>query len=207
MAPLGRGGLNFGWPCFEGTLPFDATATCVDPVAPIWEQAHDDGSCSVIGGVVIRDPRLPTLAGRFLFGDYCTGLLSSSRSGASGAPPVTAERLDLAVPELSSFGVDGLARVYAMSTDGEGLPPRPGRRSESPVAQPRDRPQPHPDRRQQHVERADRNDQRREPDHPVAQRNPPLLGEVTADTDGEAAVLAVRARSCVAGARADRRRA
>lgn len=119
VAPLGRGGLNFGWPCFEGTLPFDASATCVDPVAPIWEKPHSDGSCSVIGGVVIHDPRLPTLAGRFIFGDYCNGLLSQFPVGSIGAPPVTAEQLDLTVPNLSSFGVDGLARVYAMSTEGK----------------------------------------------------------------------------------------
>jgi glucose/arabinose dehydrogenase len=117
-APVGRGGLNFGWPCFEGTLPFDASATCVNPVPPIWEHAHDDSSCSVIGGVVIHDPRLPTLAGRFIFGDYCTGLLSQFPVTALNAPPVKAERLDLTIPALSSFGVDGLDRVYGMSTAG-----------------------------------------------------------------------------------------
>jgi glucose/arabinose dehydrogenase len=117
-APLGRGGFNFGWPCFEGTLLFNASATCVDPVPPIWEQAHDDNSCSVIGGVVIHDPRLPTLAGRFIFGDYCTGLLSQFPVTALNTPPVKAERLDLTIPALSSFGVDGLDRVYGMSTAG-----------------------------------------------------------------------------------------
>ena len=112
-------GLNFGWPCFEGTAPFDATVTCLDPVAPIWEQAHDDGSCSLIGGVV--DPR-PAAA------DASPGATSSATSapGCSPAPgrkhlpaPIAAERLDLAVPELSSFGVDGAARVYATSTNGK----------------------------------------------------------------------------------------
>ena len=118
VAPLSRPGLNFGWPCFEGTAPFDATVTCLDPVAPVWEQAHDDGSCSLIGGVVVRDPLLPTLAGRYLFGDFCTGLLSTLPVAKLPAS-IVAEPLALTVPELSSFGVDGRSRVYATSTNGK----------------------------------------------------------------------------------------
>ncbi len=34
LAARGRPGLNFGWPCYEGTLGFDATATCDLTVAP-----------------------------------------------------------------------------------------------------------------------------------------------------------------------------
>jgi glucose/arabinose dehydrogenase len=111
-----QGGLNFGWPCFQGSVPFDATRHCDAPVAPVYEYDHGGGRCTVIGGLVVRDPRLPSLAGRYLFGDYCDGKIH----GALIADGKTADvsDLDLTVPGLSSFGVDGRGRVYVTSTDG-----------------------------------------------------------------------------------------
>jgi hypothetical protein len=64
-----KGGLNFGWPCFEGTVAGPTSQTCADPVGPIYDYDHGGGRCAVIGGVVVRDPRLPSLAGHYLFGD------------------------------------------------------------------------------------------------------------------------------------------
>ena len=118
-APLASGGRNFGWPCFEGTHPFDTTATCTDTTPPIWDQLHDDGTCSVIAGVVVRDPRLTGLAGQLVFGDFCTGELSMLTPGKPVLQPAPIRKLDLRVPETSSFGVDGLGRVYVMSTEGD----------------------------------------------------------------------------------------
>ena len=118
-APLKPGGLNFGWPCFEGTHPYDLQATCTGATPPIWDQLHDDGTCSVIAGVVVRDPRLPSLAGQFLHGDFCTGELATLIVSGSLSKPAPARQLDLRVPEISSFGVDGLDRVYVLSTEGD----------------------------------------------------------------------------------------
>jgi hypothetical protein len=116
LVPAGRSGLNFGWPCLEGTLPFDASATCVDPVAPVWESDRSDGGCSVILGVVARDPRLPALTGRLLYGDFCTGRLAALTVPADR---VTADDdLGLVAPRLSSFGTDGLGRVHLTTIDG-----------------------------------------------------------------------------------------
>jgi hypothetical protein len=39
------------------------------PGRPIYDYDHGGGRCTVIGGVVVRDPRLPSLAGHYLFGD------------------------------------------------------------------------------------------------------------------------------------------
>ena len=110
------GGLDFGWPCFQGSAPFDATEACDRPVAPAYEYDHGGGRCTVIGGVVVRDPRLPGLAGRYLFGDYCDGKIESMRIVDGKATDVQA--LGPQVPSLSSFGVDGLGRVYVTATDG-----------------------------------------------------------------------------------------
>jgi glucose/arabinose dehydrogenase len=111
-----KGGLDFGWPCFQGADPFDATETCADPVAPVYQYDHGGGRCTVIGGVVVRDPRLPGMAGRYLFADYCDGKIMSTLVADGKATDL--HELGLQVAALSSFGVDGVGRVYVTSTDG-----------------------------------------------------------------------------------------
>jgi hypothetical protein len=113
----GQSGLNFGWPCFEGTLPFDTAATCDAAVAPLLDYPRANGNCAVVGGVVAHDPRLPELAGRFLHGDFCSGKVAAIEVD-DGGRLVDSDELEVNVPQLSSFGVDGSARVYVTSTDG-----------------------------------------------------------------------------------------
>ncbi len=118
-------GLNFGWPCFEGTLVFDSTTSCSNPVPPVLEFPRANGVCAIIAGVVARDPRIPALAGRFLYGDLCSGKITAV---AIEAGHVTAtDDLGLVVPALTSFGVDGVGRVYATSAEGDvfRLDPKP----------------------------------------------------------------------------------
>ena len=117
VIPAGTSGQNFGWPCFEGTLPLDGTVRCDNPTAPILELGHGAGECSIIAGVVVRDPRLPSLAGRFLFGDFCTGAIEADE--IQGGQIVDRDALGLIVPQLSSFGTDGAGRVYVTSTTGQ----------------------------------------------------------------------------------------
>lgn len=117
LVPLDEPGANLGWPCFEGALQFDATATCDRPVPPLLDYSRSDDVCAVIGGVVARDPRMPALAGRYLFGDFCSGKITvleveSEQVKASGD-------LGVVVPELTSFGVDAAQRIYVMSLRGD----------------------------------------------------------------------------------------
>lgn len=114
--PAGTSGQNFGWPCLEGTKPYDRTEQCASPVPPILENDHAAGVCSIIAGVVVHDPRLPGLADRLLIGDYCTGEIEALR--IDGGRVVDRGKLGLTAPAMSSFGVDGQDRVYVTSTDG-----------------------------------------------------------------------------------------
>ena len=116
-APKGQAlGRNYGWSCFEGRRRFDESRNCENATPPVLEYGRDGGECSVTGGVVSRDPAVPDLAGRYVYGDYCAGRLRSFKIEGGRA---TGDRaLGLNVAELSSFGEDARGRVYATSLNG-----------------------------------------------------------------------------------------
>ena len=72
--------------------------------------------CSVTGGYVVRDPELPALRGRYLYGDFCAGQLRSFVPAKGAARDDKAVGVE--VSNLSSFGEDGKGRIYATSLDG-----------------------------------------------------------------------------------------
>jgi len=120
FAPAGAAGLNYGWNCFEGAAPFaGAPAGCTAPehVPPAFEysSASSETRCSITGGYVVRDASL-AIAGRYVYGDFCTGALRTVALGAGGASGDRA--LNLIVPAISSFGEDAAGRVYAVSLGG-----------------------------------------------------------------------------------------
>ena len=127
VVPPGTSGQNFGWPCFEGTVQLDAPpVSCDGPVPPLLDFPRTDGVCAVIGGVVARDARISALAGRYLYGDLCTGRITAV--GVDGVRVVQVDVLsNVVVRGLSSFGVDGHGRIYATSAAGSvfRLDPRP----------------------------------------------------------------------------------
>jgi glucose/arabinose dehydrogenase len=108
-------GANFGWSAFEGDAMMNPDQSAPGHVRPVLVYSLD-GGCSVTGGYVVRDPSLPSLLGRYLYGDFCESELRSfvpARGEARGD-----RELGLTVPQLSSFGVDNAGHVYAASLDG-----------------------------------------------------------------------------------------
>jgi uncharacterized repeat protein (TIGR03806 family) len=118
-------GGNYGWPCKEGfhdhILPPDprcpSNANLVDPVI---EQAHDNHSRAIIGGVVYRGKAIPILVGTYVFGDFAarelwaleldpsthaTTLTWLNKSGTPQAPWV-------------DFAEDAEGEIYALGMDG-----------------------------------------------------------------------------------------
>src|SRR5918995_2974770 len=68
----GRGrGANFGWRPFEGRARFTPGERARGHVSPVIVRSHSAGNCSITGGVVVRDPALGGLRGRYVFGDFC----------------------------------------------------------------------------------------------------------------------------------------
>src|SRR4051794_22495512 len=94
-------GTNFGWNHYEGSLLYpggealDATGPYVGPII---EQVHSDGWCAIIGGVVVRDPQLPALAGRYLYSDNCKGQVCGAPQSAWAAHPAAATRASACRP-------------------------------------------------------------------------------------------------------------
>lgn len=72
-----KGGINYGWPVWEATHPYRGGATAGPDTKPIAEYSHAGGRCSVTGGYVYRGTKIPALAGFYVFGDYCSGGLST----------------------------------------------------------------------------------------------------------------------------------
>jgi glucose/arabinose dehydrogenase len=113
----GKGrGANFGWRPFEGRARYAGGESAPGHIAPVIVRSHEDGNCSITGGVVVRDPALAGLEGRYVFGDFCRGRIESARLGSRGAFAV--RESNLSVSNLSSFGEDARRRVYALSLSG-----------------------------------------------------------------------------------------
>ena len=113
----GRGrGANFGWRPFEGDRRV-VDEPAPGAIAPVITHSHGAGWCSITAGVVVRDPRLPALAGRYVYGDLCVGRILAARLRAGRR--TTGRDLDLPrVVGLSSFGEDAGGRVYVTSIAG-----------------------------------------------------------------------------------------
>ncbi len=127
-----RRGANFGWDCFEGILRFPGAGPTpcasghVPPAVQYTHEGEGNASCSVTGGYILRDPGVPALAGRYLYGDYCTGALHAAtlREGQAtveNAGPSN-RSLGLIVPRLTSFGEDAQGRIYMTSRSYDGRP-------------------------------------------------------------------------------------
>ncbi len=109
-------GANFGWSAYEGFSRYNDDQTAPDAVPPVLAYGHDAG-CSITGGYVVRDRSVPSLYGRYVYGDFCAGELRSFTADP-GHGATDDRRLDLDVPSLSSFGQDVAGHVYATSLDG-----------------------------------------------------------------------------------------
>ena len=104
-------GANLGWNCFSGTA-VQSPCTPSNHFPPSYE--YPSGPDVVVGGYVVRDPDLPSFAGRYLFGRFDSGAIVSLGPGA--APPPVDTGLD--VENVSGFGEDGAGHLYATSLAG-----------------------------------------------------------------------------------------
>jgi uncharacterized repeat protein (TIGR03806 family) len=119
-----RGG-NYGWRCFEGTSDISGRwatgATCStrkDLLPPIAQYPHTIG-VAVTGGYVYRGKAIPSLVGRYIFGDYASGRIWNIPNDSQPTKNMTdTDALDTSI-FISSFGEDQDGEVYITNLHGD----------------------------------------------------------------------------------------
>jgi glucose/arabinose dehydrogenase len=121
-------GANFGWDHFEGRHRLNYSGDNEAPRPkhryrpPISEYSHSGpncasfGGCALTGGVTVRDHRLRSLRGRYLYADFYKGQLRSlvpHRHRGKGD-----RALGLHIDHPSSFGTGAHNHVYVTSLNG-----------------------------------------------------------------------------------------
>jgi glucose/arabinose dehydrogenase len=109
------GGVNYGWPVWEGNHRYRSGVALGGDTRPIAEYGHVNGACSVTGGYVYRSVKIPALSGFYIFGDYCNGhLWTLVKFG--GVWRLSSLRDTSYV--ISSFGEDSAGELYLVDLNG-----------------------------------------------------------------------------------------
>ena len=116
---LGRGS-DLGWNVCEGSFRKGTQLPCplTRSVLPALEKSHVEGFKSLIAGYVVRDPSLPSLNGRLVYGDFYVDRLRSAWLGFAGAVDDREIGASAEVHRLTSFGEDAAGCIYATSFQG-----------------------------------------------------------------------------------------
>jgi len=115
QAASSTGGENYGWNAYEASAVFSG-AGAANAIAPILEYEHSaDNGCSVTGGYVYRGQAIPELAGRYIYGDFCSGRIWMGwREGAAWRSDIL---MDSGL-QISSFGEDAAGELYVVDYGG-----------------------------------------------------------------------------------------
>lgn len=112
-----RNGGNYGWRCYEGTLPFNTNGCgpISEYIFPVFEYGHTQGR-SITGGYVYRGTKYHKLFGKYIYGDYISG-----RTWALEWDGVLAinEQLTQQSFLISSFAEDENHELYLMRYTGQ----------------------------------------------------------------------------------------
>jgi hypothetical protein len=101
---------------YEGSATFEDKALGPGKlVRPVAQYSHARG-CSITGGYVYRGSAVRAAAGRYFYGDYCSGAVWSLKIVAGKARQIRVE--PFTVKSLSSFGEDAAGQLYLVSQEG-----------------------------------------------------------------------------------------
>lgn len=115
MEPAGSpGGLNYGWRCYEGFVPYNTSgcgpADSYYPPVFAYQNTNAIG-CSITGGYVYRGSKHPDLYGKYIYTDYCTGIFWSLEPDGQGGWTNT-QLANLGNQEYVAFGEDLDGELY-----------------------------------------------------------------------------------------------
>ena len=111
VVPAATGGQNYGWNVMEGKSCYNAqTCSQTGLTLPLVDYTHSEG-CSITGGYVYRGTKLPEIAGRYFYTDYCSGWLRSFRM-VNGTLTQSKQWDVPALASPTSFGEDSSGELY-----------------------------------------------------------------------------------------------
>lgn len=128
LLPAGSpGGQNFGWAHREGTVvgPAGDDPPGTGFTDPLFDYGRAIGG-SVIGGYVVRDPAVDSLAGHYVFGDWVRGKVWAMPEGqdAMSSAIDLSDALDAgqagALSRISSFGEGAAGQLYIVDYGASG---------------------------------------------------------------------------------------
>jgi glucose/arabinose dehydrogenase len=107
---------NYGWDVYEGRARFENKQPSGNGrlVFPVYVYPLDGGHCAVSGGFVYRGRAVRSAAGRYFFGDNCSGTVWSFPAGRARS----VRREPFSLGGLSSFGEDANGELYAVTLNG-----------------------------------------------------------------------------------------
>ena len=108
--------VNFGWPAYGGRSRTTAPRPSAPGrlVFPALVYRHAPRGCSaVVGGYVYRGRAVPALRGRYVYGDFCAGRVSSLRIAGGRARTIRHEAFLGTL--LASFGEDARGELYPLA--------------------------------------------------------------------------------------------
>ncbi len=111
-----KGGRDYGWNIMEGRTCYRSSkCPLAGDTLPVMEYTHAGGNCAITGGYVYRGSAYPSLRGRYVFGDYCSGRIWTIPSVGSNLAEQQAAHTSLTI---TSFGEDQAGELYLVSGDG-----------------------------------------------------------------------------------------
>ncbi len=115
-----KGGINFGWKCYEGDQVYDTTG-CLPSTNykfPALSLIHDSivGCYAIIGGHVYRGTQFPALYGYYVCSDYVTA--NSWLMNPNGSGGWNVYRQPGVPPGIENYGENESGELFATSLDG-----------------------------------------------------------------------------------------
>lgn len=107
-------GKNYGWSQTEGNDCRPGVNCDIEEFElPVYAYANRDVDCSITGGAVYRGPNRPELAGKYIYGDWCSGRIWSLEDNGNGS--YTNTLLTDENFRISAFGQDENHELYIIA--------------------------------------------------------------------------------------------
>lgn len=122
--PRGDGHKNYGWNSMEGTACYTDGCDTTGLTLPIAVYPHSGGNCSITGGYVYRGSAIPSMTGRYVYGDYCSKRIWALTVSGGAATDIIdlSTALDAgpagSLGNITSFGQDAAGEIYIVDYGG-----------------------------------------------------------------------------------------